>query len=165
MRLFKRLWASLVFSSFSAFEHEHVSTQQTYVLVSPLHIRAEKEGCGGSQMMIFSRLFYLWTCATHVRSESNKGRATSSFSTEHYWSFDPLPITGWNWDLHLTKILCSCKTQQEISFLLPSLPILGNEGAIGKGTTAGCKRGYVALLVGRMGPKGARAQDWVWPGA
>lgn len=47
--------------------------------------------------------------------------------------------------------LAAVKTQQEISFLLPSLHLLGNKDAIGKGTAVGCKSGYVAQLLGGNG--------------
>lgn len=123
MRAFKRLWVSLVFSSFTAFEHELASIQKTYGFVPPPSKRAEKEGWGGSQKMDFFRLFYLWICTTHIKSESNKSRAMSSFSTGHYWRFDPLPMTVWNWEPHLTTTLFCCKHSRKSCSYCQDFPL------------------------------------------
>lgn len=40
---------------------------KAYVFVPPSYKRAEKEGCGGNQMMDFFRLFYLWICTLSLR--------------------------------------------------------------------------------------------------
>lgn len=107
MRLFKWFWDSLVFSSYTVSEHEHVPTKQMCVLVFSLHKRAkEKRVLEEIGWLNYPGSFYLWTYANHIRYKRNLGRAMPSFSTGHCWSFYPLPITGWKWDLYLTKTLC-----------------------------------------------------------
>lgn len=155
MRVFKRLWDSLVFSSYTVSEHECVPTQQMCVLVSSLHKSAEeKKVLEEIGWLNYPGSFYLWTCANHIWYERNQGRAMPSFSTGYCWSFYPLPITGWKWDWYFTKTLRCQKFRTEGMSVPLEIGLLQNARME---TLHSCWKA--------MGPNGTTAQDWVCPGA
>lgn len=155
MRLFKWLWDSLVFSSYTVSEHEHVPTKQMCVLVFSLHKRAKaKRVLEEIGWLNYPGSFYLWIYTNHIRYERNQGRAMPSFSTGHCWSFYPLPITGWKWDLYLTKTLC-CQVFPTEGMSVPlELGLLQNATM---NTFHSCWKA--------TGPNGTTTWNWICPSA